>query len=374
MQKCKKSPKYVCIFPNLKNTHIIKDVGMIPYTMGKYYNYDSYIATYDNDEYQYLEDKKSYLKLIFIKKYFNYPLLDIGLFLLKFRDINVLQVFFLQDTLNIFLYSLIFKVFNRNSKFYVKLDASDYSLSMITKKNFLKRKFQSLLITYLIDCISIETSQNYKKLTEMKLINPKKLIYIPNGIDNEFKTKLNNKKEDYILTVGRLGTIEKATEVLLESFAKIKNLKNWKLILIGDIDRAFQDYIDNYYTNNPNLRNKVIFKGHITNRDEIYKYYLKSKIFCLTSRWESFGISLVEATYFGNYLVSTDVGGAKDVLNITNYGELVKIDDTDFLALRLQDLILNWEKYEKNPDEIMELIKKSFNWKSLCKILHEKLN
>ena len=75
------------------------------------------------------------------------------------------------------------------------------------------------------------------------------------------------------------------------------------------------------------LVNKVIFKGYISNRDEISKYYKKSKIFCLPSRWESYSIALIEAAYFGNYIISTDVGVAKELLNITKYGELIPKDN-----------------------------------------------
>lgn len=374
MTKNTKKQKYVCIFPYLKNTHINKDVGLIPYTMDKYFHYDSYIITYENDDYSNLRDKNPYLSLIFLKKIFNNPLLDISIILLKIRNTNVLQVFFLQDTLNIVVFSLIYKILNKNGKFYVKLDADEYSISLLTKKNRIEKKIQNFMIKYLIDCVSIETSQNYRKLVDTKIIDSKKLIFLPNGLDDEFKIKVNNKKENYILTVGRIGTKQKATEVLLEAFSKIKNLEGWKLILIGEINQEFQQYIKNYFHENKNLQDKVLFKGHISNRDEIYEYYSKSKIFCLTSRWESFGIVLIEALYFGNYLVTTDVGAAKDVLKITNYGELIKKDDTEFLALRLQDLILNWHNYEKEQKLMMGLIRKNYNWKVICNILYKKLN
>ena len=50
-----KRPNYVCIFPNLLNFQLIKDVGMIPYTMAKYFNYNALIVTYNNDKYSYLD-------------------------------------------------------------------------------------------------------------------------------------------------------------------------------------------------------------------------------------------------------------------------------------------------------------------------------
>jgi glycosyltransferase involved in cell wall biosynthesis len=174
--------------------------------------------------------------------------------------------------------------------------------------------------------------------------------------------------------VGRLGSREKATEVLLEAYSRIQDLKNWKLILVGDYENQFHDYISEYFERNPHLREKIVFAGFIEDRNRIYQYYAQSKIFCFTSRRESFGIALVEAAYFGDYLVSTDVGGARDVLNVTNYGELFEIDNVKMLTKRLEDLIINWHKYEGDPNQNMNLMEANFSWSHLCEKLYTKLN
>ena len=36
---------YVCIFPGFRNFHLVKDVGLLPYTMGKYFNYNAAISS-----------------------------------------------------------------------------------------------------------------------------------------------------------------------------------------------------------------------------------------------------------------------------------------------------------------------------------------
>jgi len=367
---------YVCIFPGLLNYHLIKDVGLLPYTMGKYFNYYSYILTYNNDNYFYLEDelKGEYLKLIFLEKKFNKETRDVIFYLLKnSRNIDVLQSFILHDTYGLFIYFLIYKILNRNGKAYVKLDADDLITSLIVEKKGLKKIMQNFMINYLIDLMSVESSKSYKILTETNTIPSDKLIHIPNGICNQSKVKIIAKK-NYILTVGHLGIKTKATEILLEAFSKIKNLDGWKLILIGSIEESFKGYIANFFKINPHLIDKVMFKGYISERDDIYKYYSESKIFCFPSRSESFGIALIESAYFGNYILTTDVGGAIDILNITDYGELIKMDDSDYLAARLQELILNFGNYEKDPNELMIKVNDNFNWVNLCKKIYQKIN
>jgi glycosyltransferase involved in cell wall biosynthesis len=323
------------------------------------------------------ELKDDNFELNFIKKRFKNQKYDIILYLLReSRSIDVLQVFHFHDTLNILIYFLIYKTLNRNGKIYAKLDA-DYNLTtFLAEDQGFWPSIRNFILKYLVDVLSVETEENYRRLLNSKLNYQGKLIYIPNGMDIPIKNhqfQVDNKK-DHILTVGRLGSQEKATEVLLEAFSNIEDLKNWKLILVGDFEDQFQDFANEYFQTNPHLREKVIFVGFIEDREKIYQYYAQSKIFCFTSRRESFGIALVEAAYFGNYLVSTDVGGARDVLKVTDYGELIETDNVSMLTNRLEDLINNWDKYESNPDEKMNLMEENFSWSHLCEKLYKKLN
>lgn len=367
---------YVVIFPKLHNFHLMKDVGMIPYFMSKFFDYNSFIVTYKNDNYDYLEElnKDSKLKLIFLKRRFN-DRLNILLYILhNARHIDVLQFYFLHETLNLFFPILLYKILNPKGKVYVKLDADNLIMSFIMNMPGHLMFFQNFMLKHLIDCLSVETSVNYKKLVEFNPLFKDKLLYLPNGIDtgsNNFNDV--NEKENYIITVGRLGTEQKATEILLEAFAKIDDLKDWKLLLIGSVEDSFKEYIKNYFRIHPHLQKKIVIKGQINNTDELFSYYSKSKIFCLPSRWESFAIVLIEAAYFGNYIISTDVGAARDILNTTDYGEIIRINDPDQLSESLQDLILNWEKYEKDPKQFMQMVEKKYNWFDLCKELNEEL-
>lgn len=367
---------YVCIFPGLLNYHLIKDVGLLPYAMGRFFNYNSYILTYKNDNYSLLNDelKGGYLKLIYLDKIFNRETRDVVIYLLKHsRNIDVLQSFNLHDTLGLFVYFTIFKLLNRSGKVYVKLDADDLIIKLLIGKKGISGYMQRFMINHLIDVTSVESTGSYKKLTESNIIPEDKLILVPNGICIQSDLEISD-KDNIILTVGHLGTQAKATEVLLEAFSKIQDLQDWKLVLLGTVEESFKSYIEKYFNENPHLKDKVLFEGYISNRDDIYSYYAKSKIFCFPSRSESFGIALVESAYFGCYLLTTDVGGARDVLNVTDYGELIKMDDSDYLASRLQNFITDHVEIERDPNELMKKVNENFNWAALCKIIEEKLN
>lgn len=367
---------YVCIFPGLMNYHLIKDVGLLPYTMGKYFNYNASILTYNNDEYKYLQSelKDGYLNLIFLEKKHKTEARDVIYFLFQnSRNIDVLQSFNLHNTSGLFIYFLIYKLLNRKGKTYVKMDANDLIISLLANKKGIWKLMQNFMVKYLIDCISVESYKSYNKLIDNNILTSDKLIYVPNGIYIGYKPEIAE-KNDYILTVGDLCAWPKGTDILLEAFSKIKKLNNWKLILIGNIDKSFKSYINEYFLKYPHLKDKIIFKGYISNRNKIYEYYAQSKIFCFPSRSESFGIVLIEAAYFGNYLLTTDVGGAKDILDVINNGEFIKEDDSNYLSERLQDIILNPEKYERDPNELMSIVNDKFNWVKLCKRIYNKLN
>jgi glycosyltransferase involved in cell wall biosynthesis len=167
----------------------------------------------------------------------------------------------------------------------------------------------------------------------------------------DIKMKDIAQKENIILTVGRLGSREKNTEMILKAASKV-DFKEWKLICVGPVEKNkvdFKEYIDEFYINNPKFKNKVIFTGSIYNKKELWEYYNKSKVFLLPSRWESFGIVLVEALKFRNYIISTDVGGATDIINM-GYGEFIPQEDETYLSKVVQRLIDN-EDYIKNEYE-----------------------
>ncbi len=258
-----KRHNYVCIFPYLYNFQLIKDVGMIPFTMGKSFNYHASIVTYPNDDYSYMDQdlKDDNFELNLIKKRFKNHKYDIILYLIRnSRSIDVLQVFHFHDTLNILIYFLIYRSLNWKGKIYAKLDA-DYNLTTFLAEDKGFWPFiRNFILKHLVDVLSVETEENYQRLLDSHLNYQGKLIYLPNGVNIHVNHELQlDDKKDYILTVGRLGSEEKATEVLLEAFSRISDLKNWKLILIGDFEHQFKEYVKEYFQTNPHLREKVIF-------------------------------------------------------------------------------------------------------------------
>lgn len=223
---------------------------------------------------------------------------------------------------------LYLKTFLPKVKIYLKLDmaCSDASKTINgLQNNFIKRIIYRNVIKN-VNLLSAEVTDVVNSLKSNKIFS--KLELVPNGFDDLKLQKPNDKltKERTIITVGRLGTYQKNTELLLDILTKI-DLKDWKVKLIGQIEteeQNFQKKIDNFYEEHPELKEKISFTGAIYNKEELSRLYESSQTLLFTSRFEGFALVFLEAAFYGLYIMTTDVGAAKD---ITQNGQLGFIAD-----------------------------------------------
>jgi len=369
---------FVTLFPGTENIHLVKDVGMIPYIMYKHYGYNSYIITYNNSDYYYLNNEVKGLKIKYLKPYTKNAFIDSLIYLIKeSKKINVLHLFHL--TKKNFILILIYKIFNRKGKIYLKLDA-DYRIkkSFDNQKNKIFKKLKIYLVKRLFkfcNIVSIESTSLYKYLnTKMKNVNIK---YVPNGFYdyNGNNNKISyDLKENIICTVGRIGTEQKANEILLQGFRlAYEKISSYKLLLVGPIEKSFLTYYEEYIKKYPYLSNNIELTGPIYDRDKLYDIYKKTKIFCLTSKWESFAIVLVEALRFGCYIVSTNFDSAYDITNNQKYGTLFNIDNYNELSKIFSNVCNNEKLLKNNVLEAQEYAYKKFYWPNICKTINDSL-
>ena len=121
-------------------------------------------------------------------------------------------------------------------------------------------------------------------------------------------------------------SIEAIQCLILEAFAANKYLQNYKLYFIGPVEKEFQNYFNRLCVLNPTLKENVLLVGNIENREELYQYYKRAKFICFSSFYEGFSIAMIEAVYFGCYLISTDLAVAKDLTCEGKYGKIVTIN------------------------------------------------
>lgn len=370
--------RYCVLYPNTWNVNLVKEMGMIPYKLHKLYDFDAKIACYKNEEnYSYLEKEVKGLKIDFIKNYSGNYTIDGVIYLLKHsKEIDILQIFHI--TLYSMCYAMIYKLLNKKGKVYLKLDCSH---KLIDKLNSLGKLRMFLTNLYLnkTDYISVEQKKLYPKLKDILKNHSHKIINIPNGVDFAFLEQENikydfNHKKNIILSVARIGAEEKNIKMLLQAFSMIKDIEklDWKLYLVGPIEEEFKSYIKEFYDNNPNLKDKVVFKEEIRDRRELFKLYRESKIFSLTSNFESFGISFIEAAALGNTIISTNVGIAEEITS-EGGGAVVTCNNVEDLKQCFENYIFA-KNLKESCDIAYKECRENFDWDKIIHELYNKLS
>lgn len=162
------------------------------------------------------------------------------------------------------------------------------------------------------------------------------------------KSTLNNK---LIISAGRLNH-HKGFDLLIEAMSiVVTKHKDWVLHIYGkgSLREQLEEQILALH-----LENNVILKG---NSNDLTMAYLESSIYVLPSRFEGFGLVLIEAASFGLPIISFDCpSGPSDILN-NDLGVLVPNGDVQQLAESIMRMIEEPQlrmSYARKGKEIVE--------------------
>ncbi len=326
-------------YPSINNAQLLKDCGLIPYFLHKNYGMNSIMLTKKADNYTYIDTYAKGLKIEFLET--GSVEEKIQYLQINAETIDLLILFGGYDT---YMYiAPLYKKLNPDGKIYLALDANSGWMDRIDFKRPLYMDFMDSCDVIATSCRAMQRHLNEKW--------PWKIEYISNGyIDYTGNNEIPDisQKENTILTVGRNGTQQKRTDILLESFAAIHNkIPGWKLKIIGSVAPEFNSYIEEYFIRYPELKEKVIFTGVISDKLELFQEYRKSKIFALPSDWEGAPNVISEALYNGNAVAITDIDAYEDAIDDGKCGVWAKKGDSVDFALKLMDLCNN-----QNLDEM----------------------
>ncbi len=123
-----------------------------------------------------------------------------------------------------------------------------------------------------------------------------------------------------VLFVGRLEE-RKGPDLLLSALAQIPQLLDRiEVVFVGSLTLKFLGYVSD---------------------KELQEHYSDADVFVAPSRFESFGLVLIEAMRHGTPVIACDIGGMREIINDSVDGYLVKVGDTAQLADRLRLLVEN---------------------------------
>ncbi|ALF59151.1 glycosyltransferase family 4 protein [Psychrobacter urativorans] len=188
-------------------------------------------------------------------------------------------------------------------------------------------------------CDSVVTLTERDKECWLQGTNHKsQIIAINNPSPFPVQEYVKQENTKIVLAVGRLTPI-KGFDLLLQSWLEVnKAMPDWTLKIVGEGEDRSK--LTNFLIEN-NLTDSVELVG---NTDNVEEYYKQAEIFCLSSRFEGFGMVLVEALAFGLPIVSFDCeAGPAEILENTG-SILVAQNDIKHLASSLIKLMKDDEQ------------------------------
>lgn len=188
----------------------------------------------------------------------------------------------------------------------------------------------------------IAVSKDFKNMLIDRGYDEEKIFVVYNGIDfdevynfdyDEIIEKYDlprNKK--FVTMVARLHPIKGHQFFFQAAKNVLKECPDTMLLIVGDgpIRNQLERYVEEY-----DIADSVVFLGFQKPDEFLYI----SRFTCLTSRSESFPLSILESAKYKRTVVSTMVGGISDHVENGNNGYLVEYGDVKDLTEKMLNLL-----------------------------------
>jgi len=230
-----------------------------------------------------------------------------------------------------------------------------------------KRNFILSILTEIYRLIKVKSKINkftkiiaitqWEKPYLLKLgIPEEKIVYIPNGIPEEFfKQKINKKPTKDVLFLGRIAPV-KNLETLIEAAKKIPKIT---FSIVGPAEEKYLEKIKGLIGNSLNVN----ILPPVYDLKEKIKLIDNHKIFVLPSKREAMPQVLIEAMSRGKLVISSETDGGKEILENSKNGFLFEIGNSEHLSRLIQENING----NKDIREQAKTDSIKYAWKNLIK-------
>lgn len=229
-------------------------------------------------------------------------------------------------------------------------------------KSFFSKYWSAHLVFHLkkLDQLVVLTEKDCMAWAELNNV-----ITIPNPLP--FKpSSVSNLTEKRVITIARYS-YEKGIDMLLRAWAEVeKQTEEWSLDVYGEGDSSpYEKMIDDLGID----RRRCRLNGRI---DDVEQEYCQSSLFVLSSRFEGFGLVIVEAMACGVPVVSFDcLWGPRSIIHNGEDGVLVENENPLALAEGLVSMINDADKRKKMSIAAQQNVSRfniehiAYQWKDL---------
>lgn len=226
-------------------------------------------------------------------------------------------------------------------KFHVPLELqihTDLKSPYLLKESF-KNRIRLFIARFLLpraSCIRVVSSRIQRSLADWVPSISAPVTILPIFVDVEKFRLAHRTREQRIfqfLAISRL-TKEKNIALAVDAFAKVNmEFPQTKLIIVGEGPewKHLEMQIVKY-----KLQNSVCLEGW---KEDVLRYYQNADCYLLTSNYEGYGRTVIEALAAGVPVIMTDVGVAGDVIQHEKSGLVVPVGNKPELAKAMQRIM-----------------------------------
>ena len=148
------------------------------------------------------------------------------------------------------------------------------------------------------------------------------------------------------LAIGRFSRLHKGFDLLIEAFQRFAQQESeWTLDIVGEgvEEPLYRKLIKDY-----GLQDRIAIHPFTA---DIQTYYSNAQVYVLSSRWEGFGLVLVEAMAHGLPVVSSDLPTSQEIMG--DFGYYYVNGDVNGLARQMLEATrMNWPEQSAKALEI----------------------
>jgi glycosyltransferase involved in cell wall biosynthesis len=209
--------------------------------------------------------------------------------------------------------------------------------------NYFRSPLHRLFVRYAIRNSSATVAVSSSLKSEISIRYRRKVEVIHNIVEVE-RFSIVTPHSQAILNIGFLGGLgnnNKGLDILLKA-ATTLNGKNFRYHIGGD-GILLEEY--KRMATDLGVSELCTFYGNVL-RDEITGFYSQIDLFILPSRYETFGIVLIEAMACGIPVIATLCGGPVDIVT-TETGILIEKENSESLAAAISKMSENLKSYNR---------------------------
>jgi glycosyltransferase involved in cell wall biosynthesis len=203
---------------------------------------------------------------------------------------------------------------------------------------------------------------------------PDKQVMIPNGVDTDVYTKVQNEdltqfrrrfalpSEKIVLFVGRL-VYEKGVHVLVNATPKVLEKVNAKIVIVGN---GYMKEQISGIVKGLGIDQKVMFTGFV-DEETLRRLQTCADVSVVPSLFEPFGIVALEAMAARSPVVVSDTGGLAEIVDHDVDGMKVYTNNPDSLAWGITRVLTDDRNASRLRNNAYKKIQEKYNWDRIAK-------